>query len=889
MLNFGDFAFQAPWSLSTLLALPLLWHLFKALPPRPKSIAFPAVRLLIEMHSSQILSTRTPWWIWLLRSLMVIFLILAMARPVLTNTAQDGQTDSPDIIIVDNDWSVMDNWENRRRELDELLKQAKEKGKNPILLSSNTSLSPSPQDANKTLENAQVLRPQPWPANRANLTAQIEEAVQLLDKHPQIDWISNNLDSEENRTFLSHLAELGKTTLVRASNNDFPFIIKQVDRNPSGFHVRLNSAPQDSPHIIHIQFLDEKGQVLHRNKITLAAKQTDKEVDISLPAELKHQAVRLQVQGQVTPAGQYLLDEKWRDHPVGIIKNLGVNKSLLEPAYYVRKSLIPYTTLREADLNTLLNRETSLIFDVTFTTFTQNEQKRLTHWIEKGGLFIRFAGEEAARQTKEQSDPLMPVKIMAGERSFGGTLSWKKPARLSPFPENSPFRNLHAAQDITVKRQILARPETSLADKTWAQLEDGTPLITAKQMGKGWSVLFHVNAIPSWSNLPLSGTFEAMLKQFLSLSAGKVLQQDETLLPPYRLFDSYGALVSPSGQAQPLKTGPQEPPSPSQDHPPGLYGQENALTALNLGPHLSPLRIMHRLPATVGERHFQVNETINLAPWSLLIVLILALIDWGISLGWTQRTTRAATVCLCCLLIPATVQAKTDWEKAMAAANDMRLAYMVTGNPKLDETVRRGLDGLGSVLRRRTAVELAPAMAYNPEKDDPALFPMIYWAIDETQQTLSEDATEKLNRFLKTGGFILFDTMGRNQGRQLQILSRKLDIAPLEQVPPNHVLTRAFYLLRDFPGRFDHHDVWVESDEDTQNDRVSSVLVGNNGWAQAWARDDNLRPLYAVVPNGEIQREQAYRFGVNLVMYILSGNYKGDQVHIPAIMQRLGL
>ena len=38
----------------------------------------------------------------------------------------------------------------------------------------------------------------------------------------------------------------------------------------------------------------------------------------------------------------------------------------------------------------------------------------------------------------------------------------------------------------------------------------------------------------------------------------------------------------------------------------------------------------------------------------------------------------------------------------------------------------------------------------------------------------------------------------------------------------------------------------------------------------------------------ERQRELAYRAGVNLVMYALTGNYKADQVHVPALLERLG-
>jgi hypothetical protein len=74
----------------------------------------------------------------------------------------------------------------------------------------------------------------------------------------------------------------------------------------------------------------------------------------------------------------------------------------------------------------------------------------------------------------------------------------------------------------------------------------------------------------------------------------------------------------------------------------------------------------------------------------------------------------------------------------------------------------------------------------------------------------------------------------------------------------------------------------------SRQDGVSSVIVGANDWAAAWAVDGQGRPAFAVVPGSEGQREIAMRFGVNLVMYVLTGNYKSDQVHVPAILERLG-
>ena len=115
------------------------------------------------------------------------------------------------------------------------------------------------------------------------------------------------------------------------------------------------------------------------------------------------------------------------------------------------------------------------------------------------------------------------------------------------------------------------------------------------------------------------------------------------------------------------------------------------------------------------------------------------------------------------------------------------------------------------------------------------------------------------------------------------------------------MLTRAFYLLQDFPGRYASRDVWVEAaPADAQtiegmpfrdlNDGVTPVVIGGNDWAGAWAAGRNGAPLYPVGRGGagERQREIAMRFGINLVMHVLTGNYKSDQVHVPALLDRLG-
>ena len=211
----------------------------------------------------------------------------------------------------------------------------------------------------------------------------------------------------------------------------------------------------------------------------------------------------------------------------------------------------------------------------------------------------------------------------------------------------------------------------------------------------------------------------------------------------------------------------------------------------------------------------------------------------------------------------------------------------------------------------RTAVEPEMPIGVDLEKDDLAFYPFLYWPITANQPLPSTAAYAKLNRFLRTGGMILFDTRDGDiagysgdttpEGQMLQLIAAGLDIPPLEPMPKDHVLTRSFYLLQDFPGRYAGGAVWVEaSDPEAEkaegmpfrnlNDGVTPVIIGSADWASAWATDTDGVPMFPVGRGyaGEDQREISYRFGINVIMHVLTGNYKSDQVHVPALLERLG-
>ena len=168
----------------------------------------------------------------------------------------------------------------------------------------------------------------------------------------------------------------------------------------------------------------------------------------------------------------------------------------------------------------------------------------------------------------------------------------------------------------------------------------------------------------------------------------------------------------------------------------------------------------------------------------------------------------------------------------------------------------------------------------------------------------------RIDAYMRQGGSVLFDTRdqlerstscnsfsGTPAVERLREMLASLDIPPLEPVPADHVLTKAFYLLNDFPGRYAGGPLWVEATQNAEartdrpaqaGDGVSPILITENDFAAAWATDksgpslpDRARPI-------RCQREMAFRTGINIVMYTLTGNYKADQVHVPALLERLG-
>lgn len=244
----------------------------------------------------------------------------------------------------------------------------------------------------------------------------------------------------------------------------------------------------------------------------------------------------------------------------------------------------------------------------------------------------------------------------------------------------------------------------------------------------------------------------------------------------------------------------------------------------------------------------------------------------------------------------------------MARLDKTHLAYVITGEAEVDRISARGLAGLSDYLFYRTTLEPGDPVGVDIARDELAAFPILYWPVTATAKMPAEEAISRIDAYMRAGGTVLFDTKDQFSAitatgsvspntERLRAILANIDIPPLEPVPSDHVLTKAFYLLKSYPGRYAGSPLWVEASTQGKvdpnrparaGDGVTPILVTGNDFAGAWAVDELGAPILPLVPPDENQREIAYRTGVNIMMYMLTGNYKADQVHVPALLERLG-
>ncbi|GJE57655.1 DUF4159 domain-containing protein [Methylobacterium thuringiense] len=941
--------FAAPLALAALAALPALWFLLRVTPPRARRIEFPPLALVADLMPKRETPARTPPWLLLLRILAAACLILAVSGPVWNPAgigAAAGRT--PLLVLLDNGIGTAHDWRDRLRAATDEIEGAAREGRPVALLPTADPVAAFEAKAPAAaLERLRAVQPRPILTDRA---AHLPQIATFLDRTPNaaIVWISDGIE-DAGTGFSKSLSELMTKhgTALTVLKAEQPPALALAGGEAGGqlkAHV-LRAAPNGRDAGV-VRALDLKGLPLAEMPFTFEPAATEAEIGFDLPVEIRNTIARLEVAGERSAGAVVLMDERGKRRRVGLVFGGTADQAqpLLAPTYYLSRALTPFADVQQSRggqgtaeaIGQMLDNQVTVLVLADVGALDDKTLGRVEKFVDEGGLLLRFAGPRLAAG----NDPLVPVRLRRGGRNLGGTLSWDNPKTVADFPPESPFAGLKPPADIGVRRQILAEPDGDLPAKTWASLQDGTPVVTAEKRGQGLLVLFHVTADTTWSNLPLSGLFVDMLRRVVGMAGsgakpatGDGSQAKAAVLAPRLTLDGFGALGSPPASATAVSADYGD--RATHDHPPGFYGPAEdgiSVNALKADDRLKPLDISGIAGARIGG--LGGAETLDLRAVLFSLALALLILDTlaGLWLGGFlgrgrggsgngligRLRSRPALIAFFAVglfaLSPSASPARAEGGPSVRAGNTesaliTRLAYVTTGDEAVDTASRSGLSGLTQVLAARTALEPGEPAAIDPAKDELAFYPLIYWPIVAGRPQPSEAAIRKIDAFMRNGGTVIFDTRDAQvarpggpptpEGLYLRKMLATLEVPELEPIPSDHVLTKAFYLVDTFPGRYTTGQTWVEALPPAPTDGaerrparagdgVTPIIITGNDLAAAWAFSKDGAPLYPMSGGDQRQREMAFRGGVNIVIYTLTGNYKADQVHVPALLERLG-
>ena len=905
----ANFAFMNPWALAGLLALPSLYLLLRITPPAPRILHFPAARFLDGLRPKQNTPNHTPWWILLLRLMIAALLIFALAQPVL-NPAPKTAGSGAALIVVDNGWGAAQNWADIQDGAARLIE-----GRNSTQ-ADITIFTTAVQDAtrvDKTYTKTQAasfiraLTPQPWDSDLRPIK-DIEPRA-----FSQIVYFSDGLE-KNGLSALKRLAEENNSDLqiFSPADADLPLMLYKDSRAGGAGQITIDapSGADISAKPIRVQAVGKSGVLLDEQRLdsaTLSGMEFPATLTFNLEGAALHDVHGYQIAATRGVNARYDLDGSGGPKSVRIATS-GQPKSLsqqyTQDSFYIGKALEPFASVAMVSIDQILDEKPSMIVLPDIAAMLDTLLNDLQKWVEDGGVLLRFAGPNMTQGASQNA--LLPVPLRFEQRRVEGALTWEKPLKVKDISPESPLYGLDVDPDIEVTGQILPDLVGGNSSNIWASLEDDTPLISAAQMGDGLLVFVHTTASPAWSNMPLSGFYVQFLKHLLKFAgtSGQQMQSVNGALQPARVFDGFGQLQTPASNVRPIDAKKFDEVIPSPEHPPGFYGSGAFTRALNLGDRTDMPRAISSADSIASNVVlYEQEQQKNLATPLMIIAFILLMIDALVMmfisksyhglLGIRRGKAPLAVLVLMggLLFAPQAVMAQNA--PAPLAAQDFYLGYIKTGNAQIDQISQKGLEVLAAALNIRTSAEPKGVLGVDPAKDILAFYPILYWPLTPSQDVPSAEVLANLQNYMDQGGSIFIDTRGADARPILQKYLAGLNIPPLQTIPANHVIRRSFYLIDDFPGRLTGGDLWVVNQSLSTHDGVSTLMIGGHDWAGGWSEMNVITRgtgdyVRQYISGLDRDQELSLRFGINLVMYALTGNYKTDQVHVNTILERLG-
>lgn len=637
--SIGPVSFDAsPWMLLAIPATAALWWLMKSVPRKPVQHIVPHIRLLYKLASQEQTPKRVPWWQYAAVATAVAGTTAALTNPTYNPEAPLTGT-GPVMLVVDNDWAGARDWKARQEQMQHLIDRA-DKANRPVIIlptaapqdGTDTRIQ-GPMPASEARAIARDMSPHSWPVN-------YQAALQALQQAPKgvpgsVVWLSNGLDDSHVPALTQSLQQFGTLVVYEDDQGDTPYLLGAPDSLQADLSIPVRRAHTGKAETLTLIAQDDKGLAQGHAEAAFKAGEDKAIATFKIPKEARNAVTRVTIAQNDTAGGQLLVDERFRRRAVGIIENSHASAAdpLTDENHYLSQAMAPFADLKTGPVDKLLQNKLSVLVMADSATVTQAQRAQIDQWVrEEGGTLIRFAGPRLAQALSEGvSDDLLP-QALSQTRQLGNQTTGAAIGKIKPFAAQTPFKDIAHADEVEVTRQILPRAGHNPDIQVWAQLQDNTPLVSARPSGKGQIIFVHTTADPRWSNLAHSGLYVDMLQAAVrsSQAVGLTAGNNDMALPPVRMLDAAGHMTTPAPAVRPLSGEAIEKGQIGPRHPPGIYGENKAYYAHNLYVAVAEMKPLGDLPGEISRRPYAAGKKdSDLTGWAWMIALAALLAETG--------------------------------------------------------------------------------------------------------------------------------------------------------------------------------------------------------------------------------------------------------------------
>ena len=539
IINFGNI-----FPLLGLIALPIIFFIIRFYPPVPKEKEYSSFFLLKDIVRKNSSKAKFPLWLLIFRLLLCLLVILFFSDPYLTTAKQTGNYKNY-TIIADNGWSISNNWQNYKNIIKEISIEAENKKKEIhfYFSSSENILEPTIfKSHNEVLEFIEKNPPLVQQTNRKNV-------IKVLKKNnyfnsSKVFFIFSNFDSRsiESQTKILKLIKENNSSAEIINPIKKITFLEKVNINKENLELIIKRKGIYINNDFVIQIIGNNGEILFKKKYTYNSNIDEYKIIETFPVEIINQFFKIKILNENHAGAYFYLDDYTKRVSIGIVAEdeTFLEKPLLSPIYYLKKSLNQNNSTYIASVKKILDKKKSVIFLPSNNRLLKADENRLKKWVEEGGVLVRFSDKNIIKQKDlyfDEKNYFQSLRNIAKDFSIQSKLS------ISPFKKNTLLSSLNIPKDLTFEKQLILDNYGSDII-VLASLEDKSPLITMKHVGYGKVILFHVTSNNEWSNLPLSSLFRDIISKLLLIPKVEKNQYSEEMIIKSKI-NSFGELTNP--------------------------------------------------------------------------------------------------------------------------------------------------------------------------------------------------------------------------------------------------------------------------------------------------------------------------------------------------------